>query len=305
MSEVIAVLGGSGFLGSHVADALSGAGHRVRVVDRAPSPHLQDGQEMVLCDICDADGMRKALAGCSVVYHFAGMADIGAASADPLASAQVNVVGTVNALEAARRAGARRFLFASTVYVYSRHGAFYRASKQAAETYVETYGQQLGLPYTILRYGTLYGPRADGRNRVHKMLTEALATRSIDYPGNGDAMREFIHVHDAARLSVRALDPSYAGTHLILTGQERMRIRELMTMIQEILGHPIDVTFRNAEPSGHYELTPYAFMPRLAQTLVPDTHVDMGQGLLDCMNEIVLAHAAETVPAAVLEEGGG
>ncbi|HNW93643.1 MAG TPA: NAD(P)-dependent oxidoreductase, partial [bacterium] len=154
----ITVCGGSGFLGSHVADALTRAGHTVTVFDKTASPYLQPGQQMIQGDILDGAALAAAVRGADAVYHLAALADI--AENNPQAIAEANVIGTINLLEACRVAGVRRFIFASSVYVYSDKGSFYRCSKQAAELFIEEYRQRYGLRYTILRYGSLYGPRA-------------------------------------------------------------------------------------------------------------------------------------------------
>lgn len=279
------VTGGSGFLGSHVADAFSEAGYAVTVYDLKPSPHLGHEQTMVTGDLSDIDALAAAFEGADVVAHFAGIADIGAANVDPVTTARVNLVGTVNTLEAAVRAGVKRYLFASTVYVYSDMGGFYRASKQACEGFVETYGQERGLDFTILRYGTLYGRRSGGTNRIHTMVTSAIREKAISYPGSGEALRDVIHARDAATLTVRTMAPEYAGTHLLITGQERLRIKDIAHMIAEIVPDPITLDFKEGEPEGHYMLTPYSFAPRLSRKLVPTEYIDIGQGLYDCVQE--------------------
>ncbi len=287
MTKNVTVIGGSGFLGSHTADALSNAGYRVRIFDREEASWLRPDQEMVLGDILDQDAVYAAAKDAHAVYHFAGIADIGAAAKDPYRTGEINVLGTLNALEAAKRAGADRFVFASTVYVYSGHGGFYRASKQAAESFIQTYSQEEGLNYTVLRYGTLYGRRADQHNRIHRMLREAVKNGAIRYPGSGEAVREFIHVRDAAQLSVKILDQEFANRHLVLTGQEKYTVKDLLKIIQEIMQGKVDVSWANEEPAGHYQLTPYSFMPQVGHKMVPSDFVDLGQGLLDCLTEIL------------------
>jgi len=155
LNEIAIVFGASGFLGSHVADALSIAGYRVRLFDRIASPYKRDDQEMIIGDIMDLSQVIEAAKGANVVYNFAAIADIDEAHDKPLATAAINVLGNMHALEAARIAGVRRFVFASTIYVYSESGSFYRASKQAAERFIETYHERYGLDYSILRYGSL------------------------------------------------------------------------------------------------------------------------------------------------------
>ncbi len=284
--EIAIVLGAGGFLGSHVADALSDAGYRVRLFDLHPSPYQRPDQEMIIGDLMNIEQISKAAQGAAAVYNFAAIADIDEAHDNPLATANINVLGNMHALEAARLAGARRFVFASSVYVYSESGSFYRASKQAAERFTETYHERYGLEYTILRYGSLYGRRADKRNGIYRMLQEAVQKHSITYRGNGGAIREYIHVEDAARMSVQILAPEFANRHLILTGQEKLRVRDVMTMISEIMPWPVTLHFDEAKPGHHYQITPYAFQPRIGRKLVLNEHVDLGQGLLDCLHEI-------------------
>lgn len=285
MKKVL-VLGGSGFLGSHVCEALSDAGYAVRVFDLVPSPHLSEGQEMMVGDLLDLDAVCRAARGCAVVYNFAAIADIDEARAKPVEAARFNVMGNMHALEAARQAKAERFVLASSVYVYSRSGSFYRASKQSCEHFTEVYHEEYGLPCTIVRYGSLYGRRADDRNGIHRLLRSALADGVIRYHGTGEELREYIHVDDAARLSVEALEPGYANQPLILTGHHPMRVRDVVEMVREMLGGKVKVEFTNKPVSGHYNITPYAFQPKLGRKLVGRLYTDMGQGLLDCLSEI-------------------
>ncbi|MBI4348184.1 MAG: NAD(P)-dependent oxidoreductase [Elusimicrobia bacterium] len=277
------VFGGSGFLGSHVADALTEAGYAVRIFDRAPSPYLQEGQEMIVGDVLDAEATRRAAAGCSYIYNFAAIADIDDARRRPVETMQVNVVGNVNILEAARKAKAERFVLASSVYVYSNSGSFYRVSKQACEQAAEVYHDEFGLSYTILRYGSLYGRRCGETNAVWKLLQMARAEGRVRYGGTGDELREYIHVSDAARLSVEILKPEYANLPIILTGHQPMRVRDLLEMIREMLGGKVKVELGGEPNTAHYNITPYVYHPRLGKKLVGTLYTDMGQGLMDIL----------------------
>jgi UDP-glucose 4-epimerase len=310
MRETILVLGGSGFLGSHVADALTEAGYKARIFDRRASPYLSGDQEMVIGDLLDADAVRRAAEGCACVYNFAGIADIDDAQARPIDTAQANIIGNIHALEAARAVGARRFVLASTVYVYSEAGSFYRVSKQAAERFVESYQERYGLPFSIVRYGSLYGRRANERNGIYRLLRQALQKQRIEYEGSEDAMREYIHVTDAAKLSVQILDEAYANRHMILTGQERMAVKNLLRMISEMLPDGVEVRYGNSHNAGHYVMTPYAFHPKVGHKLVANDYVDLGQGLLDCLAAMHEESATrdgevESRPAATRQRGKG
>ena len=241
---------------------------------------------MIVGDIMDPKAVLHAVEGCEYVYNFAGIADIDEAKDRPLDTASANIIGNLHVLEAARQAGLRRFVYASTVYVYSESGSFYRASKQAAERFIEAYHERYGLPFSILRYGSLYGRRADQRNGIYRLLKQALDQHSVTYHGSADAMREYIHVRDAARLSAQILADEYANRHLILTGQERMSVKNLMHMISEMIPGGVELSFGNKQNEGHYMMTPYAFHPKVGYKLVANDYVDLGQGLLDCLAEL-------------------
>lgn len=282
----VCVIGGSGFLGSHVADQLSNAGHEVSIYDRSPSLWLQPGQIMQVGDLLDFDALQEAVQGCDTVYNFAALADLNDALDKPVETVRINVLGNVNVLEACRHQGVKRFVYASTVYVYSREGGFYRCSKQAAEHYVEEYQQIYGLDYTILRYGSLYGPRADHSNGLYRIVKKALETGVLRYEGSPDTLREYIHVEDAARASVAALNDDFRNQSVVLTGQEPMRVLDLLEMLAEILGLKNAVEFIPGEQPGHYVRTPYAYQPKLGRKYVPPMHVDLGQGLLQLIDVV-------------------
>jgi len=285
-TKTVCVVGGSGFLGSHVADQLSAAGHAVRIFDRRPSQWLTASQQMIIGDVLDAPALQRAIAGADAVYNFAAVADLNEALRKPVETLRVNVFGTVNALEACRSSSVGRFVYASTVYVYSREGGFYRCSKQAAEQYVEEYQHAYGLDFTILRYGSLYGPRADESNGLYRIVRDALARGSISYAGNPDSIREYIHVEDAARASVLALGDDFRNQSVVLTGHQPMRVVDLLKMLAEILGMPSEVDFRDENYAGHYVRTPYAYQPKLGRKYTPPLHVDLGQGLLQLIDEV-------------------
>jgi UDP-glucose 4-epimerase len=294
----VAVFGGSGFVGSHVADAATERGHDVVIFDARESPYRQPAQRMVVGNILDAPLVESVVRDCDVVYQFAGMADVDECRSRPVETVTANVLGTTILLAACATAKTRRFVFASTVYVYSQSGGFYRVSKQACELYIEEFQKQNSLPFTILRYGTLYGRRADQRNSVHRFLAEALEFGRIKYYGTGDEIREYIHVADAARCSVDILSPDYENQHVVLTGHQTMRVKDLMLMIREITGLPVEIDYVQDYPPllGHYTVTPYSYQPKIARKLVSSYYLDMGQGLLDCLHEIAAPPAAEQAP---------
>jgi UDP-glucose 4-epimerase len=241
---------------------------------------------MCVGDLLAFESLKEVVKGCDAVYNFAALADLNEALVKPLETVNINILGNVNVLEACRLQGVKRFIYASTVYVYSREGGFYRCSKQASENYVEEYQQVYGLDYTILRYGSLYGPRADESNGLFRIVKKALETGILRYEGSPESLREYIHVEDAARASVIALNEDFRNQSVVLTGQEPMRVLDLLEMLAEILGMKNPIEFLPGEQPGHYIRTPYAYQPKLGRKYVPVMHVDLGQGLLQLIDEL-------------------
>lgn len=286
MPKRVVVFGGSGFLGSHVADVLSDTGYKVTIYDAKGSPYLGTSQEMVIGDIMDYPRVEEIVKGVDIVYNFAGIADIEEASQRPIDSVRYNVLGNTIILEACRNAGIERFVFASSLYVYSKAGSFYRSTKQSCELLIENFYEVYGLPYTILRYGSLYGPRADAKNFIHNILTSAVSSGKIIREGDGEELREYIHVYDAAKSSVEVLAKEFENQHVIITGSQQMKVKDLLSMIKEMMNNRIEIEYVDPNIGYHYEITPYTFAPKLAKRIISKTYFDLGQGIFERIQSI-------------------
>jgi len=282
----VTVIGGSGFIGSHVCDYLSHAGYDVVIYDQIESPWLKPKQKIIIGDLMDLDLLDDAIKGADIVFNFAAISDLNEARDKPIETVKINILGNLHVLETCRLNNVKRFIYASTVYVYSREGSFYRCSKQSAEQYVEEYQIRYGLNYTILRFGSLYGPRSDSKNGLYRIVKEALQTGRILYAGSSDAIREYIHVYDAASACVKIIDEEYINQSIVLTGQEPMRVSDLLKMLAEMLGKSDCIEFVDERYEGHYVKTPYAYISKIGKKFVPSMHVDLGQGLLQLINEV-------------------
>jgi UDP-glucose 4-epimerase len=286
----IVVFGGAGFLGSHVADVLSEEGHRVTVCDRRPSPFLPSGARMMIADITDEKQVARAVKGQEIVFNFAGFSDIEQAQNQPLETIRSNVLGNAVILEACRRLKVKRYLFASTVYVYSDAASFYRASKLACEAYIDVYQRLHGLACTLLRFGSLYGPRAAPGNGIRGFLWGALRDGRVSYWGSGDEVRDYIYVRDAALCCLDALRATHENECLLITGGQSIKMRDLLTMIREIFRGRVRIDYRPGSRPDladlHYRITPYAYVPRPARKIMRPDVCDLGQGLLNVLKEL-------------------
>ena len=282
----VLVTGSSGFLGSHIVDHLSSEGYYVIGLDFQKASYKQALSKFHCCDILDYKSVNEALIGCDYVYHLAGVADIDESVEDPEKTIKGNIIGTQNILKASLSHKVKRIIFASTIYVYSDLGGFYRATKQACEKIIEEYQKSFGLDFTILRYGSLYGIRANSFNSIRNMLEEAINKGRILRRGDGEEIREYINIKDAAKLSVNVLNKSFKNKHLIVTGNQTMKIKELLIMIKEVFNNKIEIEYEPGDKLHHYQITPFSYRSELAERLTPDTYIDIGQGIIEVLNEI-------------------
>lgn len=249
------VTGGSGFIGANVVQQLQKAGFKVRIYDMVYPVGLED-VEFYHGSLLDPVALGFALIGCDYVIHLAAVADVNDVFADPANAEAINVRGTLNVLDAARRSkGIKRVVYASTIWTYSdvkdefiteetlipppTH--LYTATKLAGEHYCRAYGQLYKVPYTILRYGIPYGPRARGATVISKFVSMALEGKNITIDGDGLQFRKFVHVTDLARGNVLALKPEGENQIFNLEGNEKVSIKQLAEWMKEYANPKISV----------------------------------------------------------------
>ncbi len=287
MKKVV-IFGGSGFLGSYIADELSRRNYQVIIADICESLYIKPGQVFKKVDILDLDNILDIIKDASIIYNFAAVADLNEAIHKPIEAMNLNVMGNLNILEACKKLGTiQRFVYASSAYALSNEGSFYGISKQTSEKLTQEYFKRYGLKYTVIRYGSLYGERPSHNNYIYNLLKNALKYGILEYKGDGEDLREYIHAADAAKLSVDIIeDVQYENEHIILTGIEKLKRIELLTMINEIMENKLELKQIVEKNEGHYKITPYTFHPSVAKKLVANPYIDLGQGLLECIQEI-------------------
>ena len=283
----ITVFGGAGFLGSHAADALTNEGYEVTIFDQTKSSWITNNQKMIIGDLMDKELISKVISETDIVYHFAGLSDLNSNLEQAVNTAKINILGTVQLLEECKKANIERFVYASSMYVNSKEGGFYRCSKQTCEDYIQEFYKLFNLEYTILRFGSLYGPRSNMNNGLFRIIKEALDTGKVKYKGSSDTQREYIHVYDMADACVKCLDNSFKNEIIVLTGTETLLVKDVLHIIAEILDlDESNIEFIDGEYKGHYKRTPYSFKKNLGRKYNPQFNIDIGQGILDLINEI-------------------
>lgn len=228
----VLITGGSGFIGSHLADKLIDAGHSVCIFD-IKKPHRSDVAFLQGSIISQVD-VKRGLEDIEVVYHLAGVSNINLVKENPLETIESNILGTAYLLDESKKQGVRCFILASSVYVYDEKGHLYTTAKLASELLCKNYHTLYGLPYTILRYGTAYGPRSRGADIVSIFMKQAIRSGRLAIHGSGDQKRNFIHVEDLACGSVLAMSEAARQETLVLAGLEAISIKELAVIVNKL-----------------------------------------------------------------------
>jgi len=288
MKKVL-VFGGFGFLGYYLIKELINRGFSIAVADISEDEELKGQVNYVYCDIFNEAQVKAVFdtENFDVVYNLAGFANLDNAIKFPIKTMNLNVIGNMYILEQCVKHKVEKFVYASSAYAMSNKGSFYGISKLASEKIIEEYHKKYDLPFVILRYGSVYSERAYDNNYIYNLVKGAVKEKKIDHHGDGTEIREYIHAADAAKLSVDVIESdSFLNLHVILTGTERMKRLELFQMIKEILNGEVDVNFEDSGYQNHYKFTPYSFEPSVSKKLTANPHIDMGQGLLECIRSV-------------------
>lgn len=266
MAEIL-ITGGAGFIGSHLADALLAAGHRVRVLDNLSmgrrsnlaldNPALQ----FIEGDVADAMLVDQAMAGCDAVAHLAAVASVQASVDDPVATHQSNFIGTLNVCESMRRHGVRRVLFASSAAIYGNNGEGiaideeapkapltpYASDKLASEHYLDFYRRHHGLEPAVFRFFNIFGPRQDPSSPysgVISIFTQRVQQcLPISVFGDGEQTRDFFFIADLIELLMQALSVERVEPLPVNVGwSQSVSLNQLLETIGELSGGLPEVT---------------------------------------------------------------
>ena len=151
-----------------------------------------------------------------------------------MGTAQLNFFTTIKILNYCVLYNVEKFIFASSIYVNSTFGGFYKASKVACESYIQEFSKIHKLNYRILRYGSIYGSRADISNGIYSILHNGKIQNKLVYKGSNKSVRRYIHVKDVAKISVRLLANKYKNKFINITGDYDIKIDDLLKMISNI-----------------------------------------------------------------------
>ncbi len=263
----ILITGGAGFIGSHTADLLMQRGIPVRVLDNLSSGHRHNLPEthplleFVEGDICDPDTVDTAMDGISHCLHLAAQVSVVASLENPAFSAQQNILGFVNVLDACRRLGAERLVYASSAAIYGEPAQLpltetsqavqlspYGLEKNINEAYCNLYRRLYDFSALGMRFFNVYGPRQDPASPyagVIALFVDRIGqNRPLTVFGDGLQTRDFVYVGDVARSNAAALEASVQGACNVATGKSTSLL-DLIETLSELTGNHPEVSFES------------------------------------------------------------
>ncbi|MCK4347297.1 MAG: NAD-dependent epimerase/dehydratase family protein [Thermoplasmatales archaeon] len=245
----VLVTGGSGFIGSHVVDKLVGNNISVNVFD-IRKPHRED-VEFIEGSIVSFEELNAAMKDMKYVFHIAALSNINKVAENPLKAVDLNIMSTTKVLEAARNSDVERVIYASSYFVGSGKGHLYTTTKAASEMLCKDYHTLYGLPFTILRYGTAYGPRSRGEDVISIFVKKALSKQPLSIHGNGNQSRNFIYVEDLAEGNVAALKDAAENKTYNLEGMRPITVKEVGETVKKLIGD-VEIEYKEERP-GDFE----------------------------------------------------
>jgi UDP-glucose 4-epimerase len=267
MASSCLVTGGAGFIGSALVRALLARGDRVRVIDsfatgkRENLAEIAADVELIEADIRDEVALARALAGVELVFHEAALASVPRSLLDPVETHDVNASGTLKLLDAARRAGARRVVYAASSSAYGdapispkietmRPAPLspYAVSKLAGELYCQVFSGVYGLETVCLRYFNVFGPRQDPSSAyaavIPLFVTAALAGRPVTIFGDGTQSRDFCYLENTVEANLAAaLAPDASGRVFNVACGVATTLVEVVRRIGDLVGRPVAVSY--------------------------------------------------------------
>ena len=241
MKKNILITGGSGFIGSHVVDALLKNKYQVTILD-LNQPKRKD-VKFIKGSILDKSIIRSALKNINIVFHLAAVSDITKVKGIPLKTIETNILGTTFLLENARNVNIDRFVFASSIYSYGTAGNLYTTSKTASELIIKNYKLIYGQKFTILRYATAYGPGNRKVDAVSIFVSRALKNLDLIIHGDGQQKRNYIYAEDLGYGSLAALEEKSTNKTITLAAKENTKIIDLAKMIIKITKSKSKIVF--------------------------------------------------------------
>ena len=275
----ILIIGGNGFLGTHLALELKKRGHKVSIYDLSGINVFNKKIKTTIGSIINKKKLEKVIKNQDVVYNYAAISDIEKSFINPIKTIKTNILGNTLVLDLCVKHKVKKFIFGSTIYVHSSQGSFYRVSKQASELIINEYSKKYNLKYTILRFGTIYGPGSSLNNGLSKIVRNAIRYNKLIYSGSKKSQRRFIHIKDSTSASIEILKKKYNNQNILITGDKVFKISKVLKMVSKILSINKKPIYKYKINESHYNSSPYNYKPQKDKIFFIKPKINLEKGI--------------------------
>ena len=289
MVNNIIIFGGSGFLGKYFCEnLLQSSKNIVTIFDIFPPKVNHKNLKYICGNILSKKDVNDALKNQHYVFHLAGWSDLETSNNNFQDVINKNVIGTMNILECCKTKSLKKFIYSSSLYVFSSYGGFYKTSKQICEIMIKDYCNFNNIKFHILRFGSIYGPGAKNGNAIYDLIHQAIKSKKINYWGDGTESRYYIHARDTAKICEMILSKKKLNNYLTISGHESIGINDLLQIIKEIFKNEIKINSKlNPRSFSHYKKTPFtfeqddSFIPNIGEKIIFEKYTDLSEGIYE------------------------
>lgn len=284
MKKCYLVTGASGFLGSHIAEFLLRKKKKVVLLDIKKSKIFKKNN-FFIGNINNQKILNKATKNVNLIFHFAATADLNEANNNPFDSIENNVNGTLKLLQSAIKNKVKKIIFASSVYAISEQGGIYSTSKLASEMIIENICKKYNIKFVILRFGTVYGGRANKFNTVNNYIKLAKTKKKIFRESQGKEVRSYIHIKDVVSLVFETTKRKYENGYYNILGNKKYFVKDLFKIIK--LNIPdLKITFSKVDKRKYnYKVNPFTYKLREGSSVKLRKYVSLENGIKSLIND--------------------
>ena len=286
LEKNILVIGGSGFLGTHIIDVLCEKKFKVTNFDKNKNKWNNPNANNIIANANNLKKLESQIKKNKIIIHLAGISDLNYGLKNPIETFEQNILTTINILKLCVKYKVKHFVYSSSVYTDSKEGGFYKCSKIATEEYIKEFSKTYSLKYSILKYGSLYGTRSNENNALYRIIKKAIIAKKIEYIGNPKSIREYINVKDAAYATYDIIKNNLVNKNIVLKGPDKFYVDEILKIIKEIMSIKSNIKYKKSSYPGHYLSTPYSYDVNENIRYNSNLSTDIGQGLIDLIKYI-------------------
>ena len=279
MKKKCLVTGSSGFIASHLVDYLSQKGFLISLFDQKKPKYKFKNQKFYLGDIKDLKALEKATKKIDILFHFAASADLINSNKYPFLAIDSNITGTVNVLKACVKNKIKKIIFASSIYAISEQGEIYSRTKLASEMIIESICKKYNIKYVILRFGTVYGERANKFNTVKNFIDQAKKNKKIFRNTQGKELRSYINVKDVIKIIFLLNQKRFENNYYNIFGNKKITVRKLLNIIKNKIPGTKIFYSKKDNRKFNYKTNPFTYKLRKGKVVKLENYINLEEGL--------------------------